>query len=216
MRFCVGILAVAAVLVSSGCLRTETRHALYLSPDGNLRWVVDESNVASDESDEGKQLEEEQAYIRAALVGTHRVAQGLQVIAPDDAPRTTVIRDERPFHVITEARFAQVDRALERLFKTCGLPTSVDLTRDGDVARLRLRFDFRRGIAERDTPALALLEELQEFRFVLTRGRFVEGGGFEVVDRANAKLSRESLRRFEAAMESGHVVEFVLSWSADR
>ena len=42
MRFFGGIMVAAAALVSSGCLRTETRHTLYLSPDGEVRWVVEE------------------------------------------------------------------------------------------------------------------------------------------------------------------------------
>ena len=197
-------------------MRTDTVHTLYLSPDGEVRWVVDESGVRSDEEEEGKRLDEEQAYIGAALVGAHRSAQGLLAIAPEGPVQTTVLRDERPFHVVTDARFARVDRALDRLFRTSGLQGSAELTTEEDAVRLHMRFDFRRPTEARDTPALALLEEFEDFRFVLTRGHFVAGGGFEVPDRSRAVLSRESMARLQTAMEAQQTLELVLTWTTAR
>ena len=95
----------------------ETTHTLYLGPDGALTWVAAESNVHSDEADPGKRAAEDQSYIGPALLGAHPVARGLQALGPDTLVRTTVVREERPFHVITEARFARADRALERLLR---------------------------------------------------------------------------------------------------
>ena len=53
------LLLVAAA--TTGCLRKDTTHTLYLSPDGSVRWVVDEANVYSDEDDPGKRFQEEHA-----------------------------------------------------------------------------------------------------------------------------------------------------------
>ncbi len=50
-RFAVpGLLAIA--VFAAGCLQKDAVHTLYLSPDGALKWTVDESIFYSDESDE--------------------------------------------------------------------------------------------------------------------------------------------------------------------
>ena len=67
--------------------------------------MTSEVNVHSDETDLGKRMAEEQQYIGPALVGTHGVARGLAALGPQSAVRTTVLREERPFHVVTEPVF---------------------------------------------------------------------------------------------------------------
>ena len=197
---------------AAGCLRKETTHTLYLSPDNSVRWTVEEAGVYSDEAEAGLRFAEEQAYIGPALIGGHRVALGLQAIGPDSLVRTTVIRDERPFHVVTEARFFRIDRALERLFKATGIAATTGLEQIDDGYRLRVRFDFTRAVEERDSPAAALLEDLEHFRFVLTEGRFVAGGGFDVPDRTRAVISREWLASLDTAMEARQTIDLALTW----
>lgn len=199
-------------LAAAGCLRKETTHTIYLSPDGSARWTVEESGVHSDEEDAGARFAEEQGYIGPALIGGHRVARGLQAIEPDGLVSTTVIRDERPFHVVTEARFFRIDRALERLFKAGGIEAGAGLERTGDGHRLNIRFDFTRAVEERDSPVTALLEDLEHFRFVLTEGRFIAGGGFDVPDRASAVISREWLAELENAMKERRTIGLALTW----
>jgi hypothetical protein len=214
MRGFFGVLAGSVlVLASSGCLRKETTHTLYLSPAGEVHWQIDESGVRSDEAEDGKRLEEERAYILPALGGAHRAARGLQALNPDGVVQTTVVREESPYHVITAARFSRIDRALGRLFTACGLDASVTLTNEDDVTRLRMRFDFRKVIEPADTPALALLEDLGDFRFVLTDGRFIAGGGFDVPDRTRAVLSREALTSLTTAIDARQQIELVLAWT---
>jgi hypothetical protein len=205
----------AVVLAASGCLKKETTHTLYLSPDSGLRWVVDESGVHSDESEPGRRVQEEQAYIGPALIGAHRIAQGLQAIGPDGPVRTTVVRDERPFHVVTDARFVRVDRAFDRLFAACGIKAAVTLSQEAGRSSLHMRFDFTREVEERETPARVLLEDLENFRFVLTEGRFVAGGGFDVQDRTRAVISREWVTNVEAARSAGREVELTLVWDEE-
>jgi hypothetical protein len=214
MRGFCGVLAGSILaLASSGCLQKETTHTLYLSPAGEVHWQIHESGVRSDEAEDVKRLEEERAYILPALVGAHRVARGLQALEPDGVVQTTIVREAPPFHVITAARYSRIDRAFGRLFTACGIDASVTLTNDDDVTRLHMRFDFRKAIEHTDTPVLALLEDLGDFRFVLTEGRFIAGGGFDVPDRTRAVLSREALTSLTTAMDARQQIELVLAWT---
>jgi hypothetical protein len=201
------------LLAPAGCLQKETTHTLYLSPDGSLRWTVEESNVYSDEADAGARFAEEQAYIGPAMIGAHPAALGLQAIGPDGLIRTSVVRDERPFHVLTDARFLRADRALERLFKQSGVRGSASLEESEDRHTLRIRLDFSREWEEGDSPAAALLEGFENFRFVLTEGRFIAGGGFEVPGRTTAVISREWMSQMEDALKTKHDIDLVLTWT---
>ena len=203
---------VVIALAATGCLQKETIHTLYLSPDGSVRWMVEESGVHSDEADEGRRLAEEQAYIGPALIGAHRVALGLQATGPDSLVQTTVVRDERPFHVITQTQFFRVDRMFERLFTQAGLKAAVTLESAQGRHRLRMRFDFTRELEERSSPATALLEDFENFRFVLTDGRFVAGGGFDVPDRRRAVISRDWAEAAGKAVSERRDIELVLTW----
>jgi hypothetical protein len=206
----VTLLLIAAA--TSGCLRKNTVHTIHLSPDGAATWTVDESHVHSDEEDAGARFAEEQAYIGAALIGAHHVARALQVLAPDSMVTTTVVRDERPFHVISRARFARIDQAFERLFREAGIRARAALETSDSRRRLRITLDFRTAVEERDTPALALLEELGHYRFVLTEGRFVAGGGFDIPDRSTAVISRECLTMLQRAIDTRTPLELTLTW----
>ncbi len=208
-----GLAVVCALMLNAGCLQKETTHTLYLAPDGGLTWTASEAQVYSDESDPGKRAAEEQGFIGPALLGTHRVARGLQLLGPDTLVRTSVLREERPFHVVTEARFGRADRVLERLFAESGIPGRVTLTQDGMRAALRVHFDFSRQMVDRDTPVASLLEDIEHFVFVLQEGSFVAGGGFDVPDRARARLSRQSFDAIEAAITARRSIELTLAWS---
>lgn len=207
-----GFAVLLALLATAGCLQKETTHTLYLTTDGGVTWTASEAHVHSDETDAGKRAAEEQGYIGPALLGAHRVALGLRALGPETLVRTTVIREERPFHVVTEARFSRVDRMLERLFVESGLPATVRMTHDEQRTTVRIRFDFSRQVAQRDTPAAELLEGIEQFVFVLPEGGFVAGGGFDVPDRARARISKEWLGAVEAALEQRTTIDLILTW----
>ena len=200
---------------TSGCLQKETTHTLYLAPDGGLTWVAAEANVRSDESDPGERAAEDHAYIGPALLGKHPVARGLEALGPDTLVRTTVVREERPFHVISEAHFARADRVLERLFVDSGLPARVTVAHEAGRTTLRVRFDFSRQMVERDAPAVALLQDIEHFVFVLPEGRFIAGGGFEVPDRARARLTRQAFDAVDEAMTARRPIELTLTWTSE-
>lgn len=206
---------VGALALTAGCLQKETSHTLYLSPDGAVSWVTSEANVHSDEGDVSKRIVEEQRYLAPALLGTHDVARAFADLGPQGSVRTTVLRDGRPFHVVTEARFEGIDRVLARLFTEVGVTNTASLVRNGDQATLRVRLDFAKGIQDDETPVVELLD-LDHFRFVLTEGRFGEVTGFDVSDDTSAKFSTEWLERADKAYQANGTIEFALSWTAER
>lgn len=203
----------AVVAATAGCLQKETTHTIYLAPDGAVSWVISELNVRSDEQEADKRIAEEQTFIGAALLGSHGAARGLAALRPEGLVRTTILRDERPFQVVTDARFTAVDRLLERLFTELGIRTSSSLTAVGSLATLRVQLDFSRPLRERKSDAAELVEALDRFRFVLTDGRFDTATGFDLVDGASATLSSDWLERADLASESGGRVDLMLSWT---
>ena len=203
----------ALTLTTTGCLQKETTHTLYLQ-DAAVTWVASEANVYSDEQDPGKRASEEQGFIGPALLGSHRAALGLQALGPDTLVRTTVVREERPFHVITEAKFARIDTTLERLLVGSGVPARVTLSTEAERSTLRIHFDFSRTSVERDTPAAALLEDIEHFVFVLQEGSFIGGGGFELPDRTRARLAKETFDAIDQAMAARRTLDLTLAWNA--
>jgi hypothetical protein len=207
-------IVIAAAALSAGCLQKETAHTLYLSPDGSVSWVASEANVYSDESDLGKRTDEEQRYFGPVLLGAHNTALGLAALGPQRPVRTTIVRDERPFHVITEARFDRIDHVLDRLFTKSGVKAAATLDRDGDRTRLRVRLDFSRELQDGDPAVADVLFDIEHFRFVLTEGAFAEVTGFDVTDNTSAVFSKEWITSAEKASEEKRPVDFALSWIA--
>ena len=211
-RLIIGSL-VAASSLSAGCLQKETLHTLYVAPDGSVEWITAEANVRSDEAEVGKRLIEEQGYIGAALLGTHGVARGLAALDPQMAVRTTIVRDERPFVIVTTARFASIDRVLTRVFTEMGIRTSASVARGVNETTLRVRLDFSQPLDEGETPVSQLADNIEHLRIVLTEGRFGAVTGFDVTDGMSAALSNEWLERAEKACEAKGAIELALSWS---
>ena len=210
-----GTFLVLGSVLLTGCLQKETTHTIYLAPDGAAAWVVSEMNVHSDEKEAGKRVEEEQQYIGPAILGAHGTARALAALGPHGPARTTVLRDDRPFHVVTEARFSAIDRVLERLFLEMGIRSSASLVHGGEQTVLRVRLDFSRPLEERQTPVSELAEAIEDFRFVLTEGRFGAVSGFDVTEGVSATLSRDWMDRAEKAYEAKGTTEFALSWRVE-
>ena len=62
-------LALAASVLTAGCLRSETTHVLYVSPDGGVTWTTTEADVHSDEKDPAARMAEEREYLSAVQAG---------------------------------------------------------------------------------------------------------------------------------------------------
>lgn len=173
-------IAVAALsCLTAACLTQENRHAFYLEPDGSATWTVTEEEVRSDADESAEREREEREYLDAAQRGDQRVARALRGLGASWV-ETRVVREERPFTVVTEARFASAARMLEEFLVQLGL--EAEATLDVGLCRTRLVFRFSEKAGESDEGAEveALLEPAEGYRFVLTEGRFVESRGFRL------------------------------------
>jgi hypothetical protein len=191
-----------AILAAAGCLQKTTSHTLYLSPDGAVLWSALERDVYSDESSPDARQTEEEAYLNAAVGGTHGVATALT---------SQVLRRQRPFTVLTEAEFGRIDRLFERMLAECGVRGSATLRHEGTRTTLAVVIDTRGPSDADSSEALeALAEDVDHYRIVLTAGRFVSAAGFRLTDQDTAAVPLEMTDAEISA--SGGIVHLTLSW----
>jgi hypothetical protein len=206
------VLAVAAG--STGCLVKETTHRIYLSPSGAVAWTVLEEGVRSDEKDLTRRSNEERVWLDQIAMDTHAVAEGLRRLGSDDAS-TRLLRLERPYMALTDARFTRVDRVISRLFEELGLRGEAAFEADGAGATLSVSLDLSSlddPGSDTESPVTALLEDLDRYRFTLTDGHFVAASGFDIVEDGTAA----TLQEMPPEMLEAGVLKLQLAWSVTR
>jgi hypothetical protein len=180
-RFCV-LLALAAAPFASGCLVKTTTHRLYLTPQGTLTWSVLEQDARSTETSPLDRAAEEYAFLDGVRSATHPALEALTRLGPYQTS-LQLIRADRPYTVLTDARFERVDLVIERLLRELHLPGAASLQRAGDEWTLSISIDLAAMVPDdQPSPIAALIEELDCYRLVLTEGRFTEATGFAIVD----------------------------------
>lgn len=174
------LMLVGSGLLATGCLVDETTHGLYLQPDGGVSWTVRQQDVRSDSKE--RRTEEEERFLANVRAERHAVALAFDLLAAQRV-ETLLVRDTRPYTVVTRARFARIDRVLQNLLDGLCVHADVELQREGD--EFRLSVDYSPDVpddcdSDQEEILGALVEEPEQFRFVLTEGRFVEAEGFEI------------------------------------
>ena len=173
------ILAVlTGISATTGCLRVETSHTLYLSPSGAVTWTVHQRDVHSDEESAAARAAEESAFVQAVRNQTADVVTALDAIGGRSVT-TELLRDQRPYEAATSGGFASIDTLLTSMMREFGVRGGATLAQAGERTTLTVRWteDER---PEPETPAVALLDELDAYRIVLTDGRFVATEGFAI------------------------------------
>ena len=210
-RYCLAVAALAATVGSMGCLVKETTHRVYISPSGSVDWLVLEESVRSDDNDSAKRSNEERAWLDSVAADAHPIAEGLRRLGPEDLS-TRLLRPARPYMALTGARFARADRVIGRIFEELGLRGEATFGARGQYATLSVSLDLSSlddPGPEIESPAAALLEDLDRYRLVLTEGRFVDALGFDI-------LENGSVATLQAApsetVEAGGVLKLRLVW----
>jgi hypothetical protein len=181
-------LIVAATLLAfvllplAGCKDDETRHLIYIEPDGSVTWRTIEDLVRSDEDDPRKRLAEEEKWVDKTLdheEGWSAIMQGLGA----REIQQWFLRDTRPYTVVTEATFDDMRDVVERADVYCEADENqTTLERDGDRWTLTTTVETTdetwKYIA--DAAGHVWILTMLESRIVASQGRFIEAEGFEL------------------------------------
>jgi hypothetical protein len=199
---------------SSGCLLQEVTHTLLLEPDGTVTWTVYQKDVRSDAKTPQERDREEGELWDLVQMEEHPMAAALREIGATEL-HTTVLRDRRPYSLVTSARFESVASMFERLLAAVGVPGQVEMREEPEGTRLVLRLMLADAEAQEDlgsSAATALLADGKDLRIVLAEGHFVEASGFKLEDGGTAATFEEvSDKDLE---NSGGVLTLSLTWSA--
>ena len=202
---------VLALLCSPACLQRHTGHTLYLSPDGAVTWTTTERHIRSDADDPAERLREEQEFLSRLSAGEHPMLTALRSLDPSSS-RVRIIRRERPYIVLTEARFERADRLMQRLLDEWKVSGTATLTRNGDATTLLIVFDVPQEELESsdESPITPLIDSDEPYRFVLSDGRFVTGEGFAIESGGtSAALDEEWMTE---RCKPAATVRLVLTW----
>jgi hypothetical protein len=163
----------------SGCLRKEVTHTIYVAPSGVV-WSAIERDVRSDEKVLADRILEEHDYFLAASAGKHPMAEAFRRLGAQTVT-TTWLRRERPYSVMTEARFADLQQLATAILRDAQARGDVTLLREGCQTKFSVRVELDSAAdSSGDSPVGELMTDLETYRFVLTEGRFVSADGFEI------------------------------------
>ena len=172
-------------LLAAGCIVKKTSHTVYLEADGSVTWTVLETQVRSVEEKPAERRAQELEFLDGVASGDHppiRVLEDLGAWSLD----TRFLRRERPYTLLTEARFDSIDAPIRRAFEEVGLPAVVGFESRGGWSRLSVTIDVW-ALEETDLEDTAFTDalwemELDDFQLLLSRGRFVDAANFSLED----------------------------------
>lgn len=173
----VSLVTLAGVL-SAGCLQKEVTHTIYVSPSA-ATWSVIEKDIRSDEKAPADRIAEEHDFVLAATAGKHPVAQAFRRLGAQ-AVTTTWLRRDRPYTLMTEARFGDLRALAMAILREAQAQGEATLVREGTRTTLTIRVDVAPENTSADDRLDALMADLEDYRFVLTEGRFISADGFTI------------------------------------
>jgi len=167
--------------LSAACLVRETRHVLYLDPDGAVTWTVMESGVRSDAQAPADRDGEEMEYLGQVKAGDHDIIRALAALGPRWVDSRT-LRDERPFAVWSQARYDSVADLSQRILDRFRVPGQAACWRSGADSHFELVCHPELAPDGDDEAKILypLVEDLDAYHLVLTRGRFTHAEGFRI------------------------------------
>jgi len=176
---------IPALLLATACLETtETRHTLYLAPDGSVAWSVLELELHSGAEEADRRQAEEAEYLELFAAGRHPIAEALWGLGATTV-ESRLVRSERPYTAVTEARFRSAEELARTLLRQLGIPGEVHLSQEGPHTRLTIELaptDAWEEEEEEDGDLLALLDACSGLRVMLTEGEFVAVEGLRLED----------------------------------
>ncbi len=178
------LFALALILpLSAACLVRETRHVLYLDPEGGVTWTVMETGVRSNAQTPAERDGEEMEYLGQVRAGGHDIIRALAALGPRWVDHRT-LRDERPFVVWSQARFDSVADLSQRILDRLRVPGQATCWRSGaDIHFELVCYPELSPDSDDDATVLyPLVDDIDAYHLVLTRGRFTHADGFRIDD----------------------------------
>jgi len=198
--------------LSAACMVRETRHVLYLDPDGGVTWTVMETGVRSDAQTPADRDGEEMEYLDQVKAGDHDIIRALTALSPRQLGSRT-LRDERPFAVWSEARYDSVADLSQRILDQLRVPGQATCWRSGAETHFEL-VCFPGLAPEEDDDGVKILlplaESLDAYHMVLTHGRFTHTEGFRVDGDGRVAIPVEP--DVKAVKADGGAVVLRLTW----
>ena len=143
--------------------------------DGSVTWVIEKSAIHSDEEDRDARDAQEAGFLARVRDGELDEELGLIAMGATGV-RTDLLRDQRPFDVRVQGRFASLAEAFGG-FLTCLEGDSWLETRDGLTT---WRFEVGAEIEGCEDGDPGTLLHGDDYEVVLSEGAFVEAIGFEL------------------------------------
>jgi len=212
-----GFVAVIA-LAASACLLKDRTDTWYLEASGAVSWEVVEKDVRSDAKTPFDRQAEEDAYFTRVRNRNHPVAKGLAELGALNV-RTRILREDRPYSVVTDGRFTSLENLGRQLILAFQLTGMSSVQRDGET--MTWTFTIRDPHSPDGQPSKVdddlseLTNGFERLKIVLVQGAFVNAKGFDISsDRRVATVAKpddETADKFDA----GEPVVWKLVWRKD-
>ncbi len=157
------------MLFAPGCLVKDVTQTVYLEPGGTVTWAVLEKDVRSD----GHTADD------AVAIGRHPVALAFSQLRPTDL-RTTILRAERPYTVLTEARFTSLDQVMRLFTSKLGARATSTLERHNGLVMWTLTVYPGSMESDENETVAPLIDFFDRGRFVLASGQFRGAVGLDL------------------------------------
>lgn len=208
---CAGV--VSLLLVTTACMQEETLHSIYIGPDGDVHWMVVEKDVRSDARGAEARRSEEAQWLDQSRNGDHSIAEAFRALEPTSLT-WHVVRDTRPYTVLTEAVFGRIDELGRMFLDQLGMNGRSELSLVDGGFRWTLTVsppECESGSAD-ESPVIPLLINVDEsYRIILEEGRFVDAVGFELSE--GSTVARPIER--EKFPDDGSPVVLSLTWKIE-
>ena len=194
-----------SLLCLSGCLLEDTTHTLYIEPDGRVTWRVLRDLVRSDHDDLDDRYDEESKFL-AAVDGGEGYSELFAGYGAEQT-RVQLLRAERPYTVMVSARFAHVRDLVTAMQAEDDSDSLVSWEQDGSLRSLRVVMDPED--LDDEPEQVEGPQVSDDFRLVLTEGRFVEAEGFELAEDGAVAIP------WEHDEQGREVAVYALVWDVD-
>ncbi len=164
----------------SGCILEDTRHTLFIAPDGSVTWRVLRDIIRSDEDHPLDRLAEEEELLEKLAAGEEGWVETLLDYGALGAS-AALVRAERPYTVLVRARFGSIEQLCGAFLDEADASGEVRFEEEGSLRTLHLLLIPAEAVHESGEEESDEEESTtDDLRLVLTQGRFIEAQGFRL------------------------------------